>query len=236
MEDVRATIQQITPEVAARMLEKNDINRPLSKQRVESYARQMREGKWQLNGESISVAADGTLLNGQTRLNAVIAAGVTVPMLIVTGIRKETFVTFDQGRNRTNADIFSIAGVPNASKISTIVTRYIALKSNNSFMNDDAAICGGSYTKDAIKRFNKGELLKIYEQHADAFRSALLFCDGLIRREIKLLTLSEIAAFYVYETVDMGHNNETVENFLTGLFSKMTTHSASLQLYKKLLD
>lgn len=235
MEDVRATIQQITPEVAAQMLEKNDINRPLSKQRVEYYARQMREGKWQLNGESISVAADGTLLNGQTRLNAVIAAGVTVPMLIVTGIRKETFASFDQGRNRSNSDIFSIAGVPNARKVSTIVTRYIALKSNNSFMNDDASI-GCSYTKDSLKRFSKGDLLKIYEQHADAFRSALLFCDGLIRREIRLLMLSEIGAFYVYETVDMGHNNETVENFLTGLFSKRTTHLASLQLYKKLLD
>lgn len=153
----------------------------------------MREGKWQLNGESISVAADGTLLNGQTRLNAVIAAGVTVPMLIVTGIRKETFATFDQGRNRSNSDIFSIAGVPNARKVSTIVTRYIALKSNNSFMNDDASI-GCSYTKDSLKRFSKGDLIKIYEQHADAFRSALLFCDGLIRREIRLLMLSEIGA------------------------------------------
>lgn len=236
MEDVRATIQLITPEVAARMLEKNDINRPLSKQRVEYYARQMREGKWQLNGESISVAADGTLLNGQTRLNAVIAAGIAVPMLIVSGVKKETFATFDQGRNRTNGDIFSIAGIPNASKISTIVTRYVALRNNHSFMNDDSSISGGSYTKDSLKYMTKGDLLKIYEQNADVFRTALLFCDGLIKREVKLLMLSEIASFYVYEIVDKGHDNEVVERFLTGLFSKRTTHSASLQLYKKLID
>ena len=41
-----------------------------------------------VNGEPIQIAEDGTLLNGQHRLNAVIESGATVPMLVVRGLPK----------------------------------------------------------------------------------------------------------------------------------------------------
>ena len=92
---------RVTPYYARKLLEKNTNNfRKITKRVVEKYAREMKAGLWQENGEPIQIYEDGTLANGQHRLAAIIESGVTLPMVVVSGIPK-TVTTFDRGKNRS---------------------------------------------------------------------------------------------------------------------------------------
>ena len=62
----------ITPQVAQMMLEHNTHNRNLTESRAQAYARDMASGNWRYTGEGIKFGPDGTLLDGQTRLRAIV--------------------------------------------------------------------------------------------------------------------------------------------------------------------
>lgn len=71
---------------------------------VSSYARDMREGRWQETHEPIAFSDDGVLIDGQHRLAAIVASGATVRMLVVRGTQMETQGVIDCGRSRSLAD------------------------------------------------------------------------------------------------------------------------------------
>ena len=75
----------VTPEMAAAWLAKNPNRRPLDIYRAEEYARKMRAGEWterDRRERPLIVAEDGTLLNGQHRLAAIVQTGLTVRMTV----------------------------------------------------------------------------------------------------------------------------------------------------------
>lgn len=76
----------ITPQVAQMMLEHNTHNRNLTESRAQAYARDMASGNWRYTGEGIKFGPDGTLLDGQTRLRAIVLSGVTITMPVWRGI------------------------------------------------------------------------------------------------------------------------------------------------------
>src|SRR3990172_8052075 len=76
----------VTPNPPREWLRTNTHNRKLRDRAVADYARDMTAGHWTLNGEAIKFATDGTVLDGQHRLRAVIDSDVTVQMLVVVGL------------------------------------------------------------------------------------------------------------------------------------------------------
>lgn len=111
----------VTPELAERLLARNDGNRPLrwngALRCVEAYAKAMVAGDWRLNGEAIIVSADGLLNDGQHRLHAVISSGVSVPMQITFGVERDTRHTVDQGAARTPGNILAMRGEQNTNQL-----------------------------------------------------------------------------------------------------------------------
>ena len=69
---MRVEVIRITPELAAMWLERNSDNRKLRKYRAVVMAREMTEGNWKANGESISFDTAGAIVDGQHRLQAII--------------------------------------------------------------------------------------------------------------------------------------------------------------------
>ncbi|PTL55775.1 hypothetical protein [Paraconexibacter algicola] len=105
-----AKLIEVTPAFAEELLLRNERNRHVHSARVGQYAADMRDGAWKLNGEAIKIADDGTLLDGQHRLMAVLEADVSVQMLVITGLPPEAQETMDQGRARSFGDVLHLRG------------------------------------------------------------------------------------------------------------------------------
>ena len=87
----------ITPEMAVRWLTGNNpLNRNLRKPVVEKYASDMRNGLWRKTHQGIAFYEDGTVADGQHRLNAIVSAGIPVEMLVTTGMAKDVGEGIDQ--------------------------------------------------------------------------------------------------------------------------------------------
>ena len=118
-------IVDVTPEMAEQWLSRNPNNRNLRGQVIDSYARDMAAGSWVLNGETVKISPAGQLLDGQHRLNAVVEAGVTVPMIVVRDIPPEVMPTVDAGAKRTYADALKIQGEENTSVLAAVTRRAV---------------------------------------------------------------------------------------------------------------
>jgi hypothetical protein len=117
-------LQTVTPSMAAAWLAKdNTHNRRIRPTLVAQYARDMADGNWMFNGETVKFAADGTLLDGQHRLAAVVKSGVTVPLLLVRGLPNNTQATVDLGARRTTGDVLNLAGERNYRTLGATLRR-----------------------------------------------------------------------------------------------------------------
>lgn len=107
-------VETVTPEVAREWLGANTKNRNVRSGAVATYARDMRDGRWMFTGEAVKFADDGTLLDGQHRLLAVIEADTAVPLMVIRGLSRASQDQMDTGRRRTTADALSLHGERNA--------------------------------------------------------------------------------------------------------------------------
>lgn len=107
--------EEVTPAVAAQMLKGNTRNRkPRSWVR---FADDLRNGRWVQNGATIAIADDGTLIDGQNRLLAVVDTGIPITTLVVRGLPMEAQDTTDGGDPRMLGQQLAIRGVANASTV-----------------------------------------------------------------------------------------------------------------------
>lgn len=117
--DIDIQIVDVTPDLAQYYLGFNSANRKLKSASVLSYARDMAEGRWVLNGEAIKfsgpIDSPLKLQDGQNRLHAVLKSQATVKMLVIFNVGVEAQATMDSGAKRTVADNLTIHGTPNAS-------------------------------------------------------------------------------------------------------------------------
>lgn len=125
---MRTSVMRITPDMAKTMVGTNTNNRALRRTRVRQYAEQIKRGQWQATGEAIKFAKDGTLLDGQHRLHAIIEAGVPVELLVVQDLDLSTFKVLDSGLSRRPADALTAMGINCASQKAALVRLYIAVE------------------------------------------------------------------------------------------------------------
>lgn len=110
---MKMKVEKIGPDEAKELLSLNKKNfRKPDAKRVDAYSREMKAGKWVLNGESIKVGKSG-LLDGQHRLGAVIKAGVTVEMVVIRDLDCDGR-GLDRGKPRSLGQWLSHEGVKNA--------------------------------------------------------------------------------------------------------------------------
>lgn len=116
------SIQTVTPKMADALLESNTRNRNISESKVNEYAREMTAGKWALTHQGISISSDGTLLDGQHRLAAIVKSGVSVKMPVSTGMSQDGAFAVDQLRPRSKADAIKIGGLSGELKAKDVAT------------------------------------------------------------------------------------------------------------------
>jgi len=131
-----SVLEKISPSKAKALLSRNNHNRGINDKIVREYARVMKSGQWEINGETIKIAEDGTLIDGQHRLHAIIEADTTIETYVVYSLDKETFDTVDIGRKRTNGDMLSVDGVQNATATAAAIRWIHAYKTTKSNPNN----------------------------------------------------------------------------------------------------
>lgn len=100
-DELEARVMLVTPAIAQRWLERNHAdNRPIRWEAVEAMANDARSGHFKLTHQAIAIAADGTLLDGQHRLSAIVSAETPVRLLIVRNRDGAFSDPIDRGRPR----------------------------------------------------------------------------------------------------------------------------------------
>jgi len=114
--ELKSTIETITPLKARRLLGKTaGLQRTLNEKVVLKYARDIKDGAWVLNGESIKLTKDGHMADGQHRCAAVISANKAIETVVTRGVEEKDYFTIDTHKPRTAADALHSAGYKDTS-------------------------------------------------------------------------------------------------------------------------
>ena len=113
-------VMTVTPEIAAEWTSLNTRNRSVRYTKVALMARDMAAGMWVLNGETVKIAANGTILDGQHRLYACIQAGAPFETVVIRGLSLEVQDTIDTGMSRRMADQLAIRGEAGSATLAAV--------------------------------------------------------------------------------------------------------------------
>lgn len=94
----------VTPDQAAKWLEKPAKNRKINTRRVGLYAAMMKRGDWMLTNQGIAIDEFGMLIDGQHRLSAIVECDVPVELLVIRAVPNKAQLVLDQGLKRTPHD------------------------------------------------------------------------------------------------------------------------------------
>ena len=186
------TIETITPEIAAEMLQHNKGNRSLRQNRVADYSRDMAAGRWKLTGDPIVFDSNGMLIQGQHRLHACVRAAVPFVTAVLRNADPEIFAVLDSGLSRKNNDMLRHEGVTSAKDvgaIATLVMKYErALAANQHWIQPE--------------RISPIDLLQFVRQHQSQFEAAALVGQHLKKQVHANVSASGAFHFLVTRKAD----------------------------------
>lgn len=157
------SVENITPSLAAAWLKANTCNRPMRQSRIDQLARQMQAGHWGLTHQGVAFNCNGTLLDGQHRLAAIVQANVPVKMVVTRGVRQDMQLFMDDHAKRTANDSLSLYRREQITQQNVAVLRAATSLSAASFCNNAS----------------NAEL----NIALDTFKDALLFCNNYSERK-----------------------------------------------------
>lgn len=225
---IKSQVRTITPEEALELLKFNTRNRPMKKNVVMDYARQMKDGLWKTNGEPIIISDGNVILDGQHRLAACVKSNTPITTIITTGVDASVFDTIDTGIIRTGGDILSIGGVKDANHISAGITKYFTILRNLS-----TSVEGGRPLRRL--KISKQEILSFYRKNEFVCSDVVSFAESC-HHKIGLMKTSQISGIMLYLILDKHHPVNKVKDFFHQLFfDENITNNTIPVLREKLL-
>lgn len=134
-------VEIITPELAAKYLEKNISNRRIRQADVDMLARDIKTGNWCITHQGIAFNDAGNLIDGQHRLTAIVQAGIPVKMMVTRGLSEFSVIGVDRGIKRTVNDNLAITGEYNkpwfrSNSVCGAVRQIVRIYSSHAKMSD----------------------------------------------------------------------------------------------------
>ena len=112
---VFSVIERVTPEMAVAFLANNPSNRAINARAVDALLRQMETGQWCEHVAPIVFNQDGNLIDGQTRLTALVRYGKPLRMELKRNVPDIVRPLIDSGRKRMASDWLQMLGYENAT-------------------------------------------------------------------------------------------------------------------------
>ncbi len=224
MKPVTATIMEVTPHQARAWLLKNNMNRPVNKDNLALLAKEMKSKNFHLTGESIKIAEDGTLLDGQHRLMAIVESGIAVKMFVMKGLPKEAFKFIDTGRMRQAGDVLGIDGIKNPSKIAAVVKFIIAFKRGQYFSAANQRTRGATkITNVMVSDFASKNIKSLYDSYGFGF--------GKGKRLIAGTLISSM--HFLFKNIDEKAADDFINKLVEG--TNLTKESPIFMLHEKFI-
>lgn len=224
--------ENITPNKAMEYLATSVGNRPLSSIYVRSYADTMKKGKWLLNGVPIIFDADGHLLDGHHRLEAVKVAGIPVRFDVVRGAPTEGFTTYDNGRHRTTGQLLAMQSVKHYNLVASIVSANERLKESGRLYHNNGNNAA-SEANNRIKRTNDDHY-NLYREDPEGFNAVAERIVSLQGR-VRVILPSWAGAIYYYLTHTGGYSINEVDPFFDALYSLETDTIPAVTMLRRAL-
>lgn len=214
---MKAVTATITPEFADELLENNPRNRPLKRLHLSFLCEEMRSGRWRFNGDTIRIAVDGSLLDGQHRLEAVRQTGVSIKTLLVTWVDADVFDTIDSGAKRSPGDTLAVFGEKNGRALAAaLVVADDLLSGKTDFIRN-------------IKISN-AEVLNMLERHPD-IRKSLKWGKAISRLAPASIS---VALHYIFSQRNTGKADEFFHAIATG--ENLDMYNPAYLLRQRLID
>ena len=102
---MQTTLETITPESASHYLLSNGGNRKLREDRIKQIVDIIKTGEWQTTHQGIAFSENGSLLDGQHRLHAIVKSNIPVLVQVTRGVSNDAFKTIDCGLKRSSSDL-----------------------------------------------------------------------------------------------------------------------------------
>lgn len=161
--------EEITPEIAARYLERNNLNRPIRTRRVGELSADMTAGRWKENGEAgVTFDWNGNIAGGQHTLLAVIDSGITIRCRVTRGVEPEARSTMNDSSKQRVSDDLATAGVANAQRAEALLRKALT-------WDRVAARSGGlgGLGQWRRARYSRSELLDVWQAYKEGIEQSL---------------------------------------------------------------
>lgn len=200
----------VTPEMAEEILNNSKnvfTNRKIRQATVDMYAKDMKNGNWKENGETIKITSDGILIDGQHRLHAIVKCGKPQEMLIVEGISPDVVDTIDIGLKRSLENALQFQGKAYETGASSVVRLAMNLKKGNTFIG----------ASESSMRLSRVEQIEEFEKHESDYLAATKYGRKIHSESGKSLNATEVGAIYLHLTRDIKWDSDYVEKFFINL-------------------
>lgn len=229
-------IKLISPAEATHILNNyNTKNRKANRYHVNALARNMLNGTWRYNGDPIRFDSNGTLIDGQHRLLAIVKAEKTIMFNVIRGLDPECIKAIDvESKPRTLADLLKMDGIANYIAVAAVVKRFFALEKGLVIVASHNA--GSSSVSRDIKA------LSTIEQQLDFYYANQVVVDEAVKyamslhRQNHLLTISDIGGFFVHLYLTKHHSDDEIRGFFDALVFTSTMSAINSLRNKLIID
>ena len=228
---ITVQFEVITPEMANAILEDSAIKfakakgmkqRDVRQGTVKCYAKNMTEGKWEINGDTIRFDKEGRLMDGQHRLRAIAKSGVSQVCLVVRGIENSVMHTIDAGLKRSLENYLQFQEESYTTGSASIVKTKVLLdndKKETDQSNGNLGLTNIDYVEE-------------YMSMPEEYKKAAIFAKS-INKQVKTLRTSEIGGIYMHLTKTLGYNENLVKDFFNMFLKEFFTDKSK---YRRTVD
>lgn len=206
--DLRVALVELTPELAACAMARNDGNRNIRPSHVKFLAEMIAGDQYKLNGETIVLSRNDKLLDGQHRCEAVTKTGLSILTLIVWGIEDESQDTIGLCQARTAGDTFNAHGIESYNRAAAIA-RMLWIARTERYSDNTA-------------KPPRRELLDIYRDFEEHLAWAASAFPATIQPGIKSRGAPVAAGFALGHLVSPGTTEGALQRFVDGTAARGT--------------
>lgn len=205
---IKTAIKMVTPAQAQAWLDDPRAINPrgrTNKSRITSYANQILNDEWEMNGATISFDSDGVLRDGFHRLRGVVQANKSAKFLVVTGVQPKAVKVIDSGLPRSMADVLASSMEVSGYAAQMAATSKSVIAWERDIIHSNSAISTG---------VSRSEVVNFALENTDALLNAIQM-GGIVRDAIGG-SLTAWSAFF-FRVAGEGYDQELVKQFFTGI-------------------